>query len=244
MLMVLPGRGGAGIQMHDAYLAGGIKEPSVFEDHSHSVSLTPEGYKWYPMPNGANDQRDAISGIPRSVEAIRKQIDVELASENLSHDKLVISGFSAGGVMGLAVFASYLRNGIDIGAVFCHSGAILNASDFPKLESTTHLFVFHGMKDDCFSCEERYVPMKRVLIDRGYHVTFVERFYNYHDLDDDDIDIAEQHCADRYVTDHTFELNEDLLLDGQEEEYNHGEQIRRLSYNRSALHDSEIDFDR
>jgi predicted esterase len=69
------------------------------------------------------------------------------------------------------------------GGAVCLSGAILEPKLVPPAKSeTTPIMLIHKVDDDCFSWEERYLPMKNILQQQGYATTCIERPYGGHHI--------------------------------------------------------------
>lgn len=143
--------------------------------------------EWYPAPNGAGDQDNSLFGLKSSVPKLDNFISEIENKFEIDRSEIVLSGFSAGAVMAIQI-AAYAKQPFK--AVISHNGAILEPKDLPKsIYSTKHL-VFHNEDDDCFSWEERYIPMKNILIENGYNLETAENEFGGHILNSDDVNYA------------------------------------------------------
>lgn len=143
--------------------------------------------EWYPAPKGSNDQMEAVWGLKISVEEFNEfiaNLEIEL---QLDRSKIALIGFSAGAVMALQAAAHSDR---PYGAVVVHAGAILEPLALPQAKHPTPILVMHNENDDCFSWDERYLPMKLALVDKKYPVEFVENEVGGHSVCDEDLETA------------------------------------------------------
>lgn len=114
--------------------------------------------EWYPIPNGINDQENAVLGVKKAAQEVANLIK----SSNVPLNKVGIIGFSAGAVVALE--SSFLFE--ELGFVISCSGAILepknlDLNEISKIKTPYH--IIHGKEDKVFSFEERYLPVKKVL---------------------------------------------------------------------------------
>jgi predicted esterase len=105
---------------------------------------------------------------------------------DLKHEDIYIAGHSAGAVVALQVAAHSQE---PLGGIHVHCGAILDPASLPKSNGTP-IFVFHSENDMVFSWDERYLPMKKALIEKGYNCSFVERAGHGHSVRGEDIKAA------------------------------------------------------
>jgi predicted esterase len=127
---------------------------------------------WYPPPKGPQDQSEAVAGLNQSNRCIDTIINTVCKEHNLTRDKIIIAGFSMGAVAAVHWATKTMK---PVAAVVCHSGAILEPWNVPKATHEMPIILNHGMDDYCFEWEERYMPMKRALLRRGYNAWFAER---------------------------------------------------------------------
>lgn len=139
---------------------------------------------WYPPPSGPDNQENAVGGLRRSADAIDEIIDKVCREYDLARDKIILSGFSMGGVAGVH-WATLTKD--PVAAMICHSGAILEPWKVPRAKHGMPIVINHGEDDDCFDWHERYVPMRSALIKKGYKVQRAERDSGGHYVHPDDI---------------------------------------------------------
>lgn len=152
------------------------------------VAIQPE-QEWYPIPNGIKDQEDSLVGMGISVVNLIDLLDKIENFYKTDKSKIFVCGFSAGGVMALQVA---IKSNDIFGGFICHNGAILDCSSVSFAKNKTPILVIHSQNDDCFSWEERYVPMKQELINKKYNVEFIENEYGGHYISEKDIEISLQ----------------------------------------------------
>ena len=143
--------------------------------------------EWYPAPNGANDQLDAIWGLKISVPELDFFIEKIEKEIGINRDKIALSGFSAGAVMAIQLAALTKSK---FAAVISHNGAILDPRSLPQSSNDTPIFLIHNKNDDCFSWDERYIPMKDSLLKNGYKLEFIESEEGDHYMHQEDVENA------------------------------------------------------
>jgi len=171
IVITLPGRCGLGSTFAKGYANTFIK--------AMVIGLTPRKLKWYPLPNGANDQDAAVNGIEKSRRAIDKVVNKIENKFGFKRNKIALVGFSAGAVMAIQV-AAFSKN--PFAAVVVHSGAILEPELLPACKHKGMPFILsHNKDDDCFSWIERYLPMKKALMKKNYRIlkTFERKTGNH-----------------------------------------------------------------
>lgn len=179
-MLVLPGRSGFGEELAYKY-AGSELGNTLF------IGITPKKFEWYPMPNGAEDQNAAIEGVWPAFETITRTIDRITHRYGIPRERIGVTGFSAGGVMSIQTVA---LSDTPLAAGICHCGAILDVDALPEAKHETPLLIFHNKDDYCFDWDERYVPMKKALKERGYKCFFVERERGGHHVHWADVIVA------------------------------------------------------
>lgn len=155
-------------------------------DDSMMVILEPRYYEWYPAPNGPEDQEKAVNGISAAVTEINKRIAKIQRSFHLKRQQICLIGYSAGAVMALQVLSTSKQ---PFGAVVSFAGAILEPAKLPQAMTQTPVLLRHAINDDCFKWEERYLPMKNALLEKGYNLYTSERQYGGHGMSIDDAEI-------------------------------------------------------
>ena len=143
--------------------------------------------EWYPAPNGANDQLDAIWGLKISVPELDAFIESIQKDNGINRDEIALSGFSAGAVMAIQLAAFSNEK---FAAVVSHNGAILDPNSLRMATNDTPIFLIHNKNDQCFSWDERYIPMKNSLFKNGYKLEFVESEEGDHYMHQEDIENA------------------------------------------------------
>lgn len=177
-IVFLAGRSQQGKLLADIYKTTGEWTNTVV------FGVTPQDYYWYPMPAGVDDQWDAIEGLPEARRAIEKVLSWITTTTAIPRCKTILVGFSAGGVMALEVGC---KSNESFKALVCHSGAILNLNSLPFCQhSNMPVLLTHSLDDDCFEWQDRYLPMKKTLVDQGYNVHVIEREFGGHELLDED----------------------------------------------------------
>ena len=146
--------------------------------------LEPE-VEWYPMPNGIDNQSEAIEGLHDNLPIIRNSIKELIAAENIPISNTILIGFSAGGVVALGLACNFDD---EYNLVISHSGAILEPGALKPCAVKTKFFLFHREDDYCFDWHERYLPMKNALISQGYNVLFTERGFGNHTIYKNDVE--------------------------------------------------------
>lgn len=170
-LLLLPGRSGDAASMVRNYRHLLLHETLL-------VSVTPENEEWYPVPNGPNDQNNAVAGLEPACDAI--DLVLKKINQEFGLNKIGILGFSAGAVMALYC-AAYLPYKFPV--IVSHAGAILEPNKFPLCsveKSNIPIVLVHNRDDSVFSWEERYKPMRKCLKQNGYKVTTAEKSWGGH----------------------------------------------------------------
>lgn len=174
-VLALPGRGQSGFNMASTYSTI-IDNPKML-----IIGVTPIDFEWYPAPKGPFDQNDALSGLDKAIKTIDEIVNCIIKKYNISADKISIVGYSAGGVMAL-LSAAYLPQH-NFAFIACHAGAILSPSELPYcVNKETKILICHSQDDFTFNWEERYVPTKNALREKGYNARFLERRKGGHSI--------------------------------------------------------------
>jgi len=177
-VLFLPGRDNSGSVMGKTYDSIGL-------DNTLLVSITPKKLEWYPLPNGINDQDAAVEGLSSAYETIESVVDKITETTDIRRNKIVLCGYSAGGVMGIQVA---VHSKEPFAGVVVHCGAILEPSILPKCQCPDTPFLLTHYKDDpIFEWEERYLPMKKALIQQRYAVWVLENSIGGHLVDEPDL---------------------------------------------------------
>lgn len=152
-------------------------------DNSLLICPEPKELTWYPQPNGINNQKEAISGMKIALEELDSWISKIQKCFSLTRKEIGIVGFSAGSVMALQLAAITKEQ---YAAVVSMAGAILDPDDLPEDQSQTPILLRHAIDDMCFSWEERFLPMKKALIEKNYSVFTSEKNYGGHKVSRED----------------------------------------------------------
>lgn len=140
--------------------------------------------QWYPMPNGMDDQEDAIKGLNKNIGEIKNHVDEIIKEFDISLNELVFIGYSAGSVVALQLITNYDMN---IAFAFLHSGALFEPESLKECSVKTPFMLIHSSDDNCFSWEERYLPMKNAMIAKNYNLFFLEKKEDGHAITDNDL---------------------------------------------------------
>lgn len=206
-ILCLPGRG----------IPGSLMEKFLHHTalwRSLQVILEPEYYQWYPAPNGPDDQTAAVQGQEEAREVIEKAVARIGRGWGVKKDKIVLMGFSAGGVMSIYTAA---HSDTPYAGVLSLAGAILEPATFPKSKHKTPIMLQHNMDDDCFKWHERYLPMKNRLIDGGYNVNFEEAFEGGHNLTHAEVKLTRKFVSEIFGYSKDFERYDDEEEENTEE---------------------------
>ena len=176
LAVLLPGRGQPAVDLLARYDAAPLPR-------TYLIAAEPFE-EWYPIPKGSDDQDAAVYGLRLSIQELDEFIS-ELQEEfGLERSQIALVGFSAGGVMAIQT-AAYSQE--PFGAVVVHAGAILEPDELPPAKHNTPFLLIHSEDDDCFFWEERYLPMKKALMDQGYEIYTSEGPVGGHRIFSEDI---------------------------------------------------------
>lgn len=185
-IVLMVGRNGRAIDLLKYY-----KEFCELE-RTRLISIEPVD-EWYPAPRSPEDQQEAIWGLKVSVPQFDTFVSEIEKDFKTDRSQIVLAGFSAGAVMAIQV-AAYSEN--PFAAVISHNGAILAPDELPESKHKTPIFLIHSKNDECFGWEERYLPMKKALLKKGYTVELCEKEDGDHSIDPEDIADAAIFLAD------------------------------------------------
>lgn len=180
MAVLLPGRGQPSVDMMARY------DRYAKLDQFKLVAVEPIE-EWYPAPKGANDQIEATWGLKLSVPEFNDFMEQLAQETGIPRLKTALVGFSAGAVMAIQAAAWSEK---PYAAVVVHNGAILDPLDLPEAKHATPFLVLHNENDDCFSWDERYLPMKIAFVDKKYDVTCFEEEIGGHYIAPEDVELA------------------------------------------------------
>jgi predicted esterase len=198
-VLVLPGRG----------LSAGLMERFMLHTglwRSLKVILEPRNLEWYPQPNGPEDQAGALWGQNKARQCLEDEVKRIERGWGITKKDICIVGFSAGSVMAIQMLA---YSDQPYAGILSLAGAILKPADLPKGKFDTPVMLQHNMDDDCFKWEERYLPMKKALIEKGYNVQTKEGFDGGHNLTGEEVDLTRSFVAKRFGYFDDFEVIEE-----------------------------------
>lgn len=120
-----------------------------YEKYFNVIPMEPS-VEWYSRPNGVNDQQKSIETLKATVQSLALKI-----KNYFPYTKPALAGFSAG-----AVVALELSFEMPIDFVIVNSGAILNFGHNKDIsDSKTKYYIYHDIRDQVFTWEERCLPM-------------------------------------------------------------------------------------
>lgn len=175
------------------------------------IGITPANFCWYPMPKSPEDQTEAVAGLHRARHTIEQYISQVEVKYNLKRDKIALLGFSAGGVMAIQTGA-YSKT--PFAAVVSHAGAILEPKHLPYAAHPNMPFLLLHNKDDyCFDWFERYIPMKKALIQKAYYAMSIEEAYGGHQICVEEIEAVSCYLAHEcFNQGNNWNLNEKRVM--------------------------------
>jgi len=137
------------------------------------VGLQPEDCQWYPQPYSAEVQREAVGGLPRARDAVMRATSRIVRGWPVKGKDIALIGFSAGAVMTLEVATKTPK---PYAAAISFAGAIFEPKNVPPRtdKNGCPILLVHNEGDECFGWDERYIPMRDALCDKGYDVTTSE----------------------------------------------------------------------
>lgn len=163
-------------------------------DNTRLICIKPEN-EWYPIPYGFHDQQEAIHGMQKMVPILNSFI-LKIQNEfNINRSELALVGYSAGAVMAIQL-GSYSNE--SFAAIVSHNGAILDPRDLQEAKNKTPILLIHSKDDDCFSWDERYIPMKKALLEQKYNVETIENEVGGHGITTKDIFYSAMFLANKF----------------------------------------------
>jgi predicted esterase len=169
MLIILPGRGSPPEMILDYYTFwnqyGNLHNPHL-NPHLIKIEINPLD-EWYPTPYGSNNQKEAVAGVASMLLSLDAQIKELQDLYKIKRNQVFIFGFSAGAVMALQLA---MNSDEKFGGVVAHSGAIFEPDKVNPCKNRTRIMLIHNRNDDCFTWDERYVPMKESLAKNNYNL--------------------------------------------------------------------------
>lgn len=149
-----------------------------------SIFIEPKDLEWYRQPKGAHDEAEAVEDLPKTQKVINDLLKFIHSNYKIKSENIFLFGFSAGAV----IILNYLGNtNKNFAGAACFGGAILDHKNYKKCKTKTPIVIQHNLDDECFSYEERLIPMKNALIKGNYNVEFEIRKEGNHSLCLDDV---------------------------------------------------------
>ena len=179
-ILALPGRGQSGFWIAGLYSLVPLPRTAI-------IGITPKNCEWYPQPNGAYDQREAVASLPFSLMTLYDIIRGLSTEYGIHPNRVSVVGFSAGAVMAVQCIA---KLNMDLAAIVSHAGAILDPKNLPDCNVKTPILVFHNEDDEAFKWYERFRPMEEALIRRKYQHQTVTRETGGHQIFEADLKLA------------------------------------------------------
>lgn len=106
--------------------------------------MAPFGYQWFSIRDLEVIPR--LDGVRRAAPILDRFIDAELARLGLGEDRLILCGFSQGGMMALHVA---LRRRRPVAALISHSGMLIGPEHLAaEIRSRPPVLLTHGAADD------------------------------------------------------------------------------------------------
>jgi predicted esterase len=165
-VLYLPGRA-----FHAGYMCSNYYQLGI---NAFILGITPIRREWYPMPNGVDDQENAVAGLFPAVNVIEDVVGVIETKYEIPRSKIILAGYSAGAVM--AVTTAVMSH-TPFAGVVAHSGAVLDTTMIPRCtdENNSPILFTHSADDLIFEWEERFLPTYDTLERLGYklydHIT-------------------------------------------------------------------------
>ena len=156
------------------------------------VAIEP-AVEWYHAPVSPDDQSEALDGMEISVPRLDSFLRNIEYGFKVPRMQTALAGFSAGAVMAIQVAAN---SHDEFAGVVSHAGAILSPENLAISKNATPYLLIHSKNDDCFEWNERYLPMKIALQEKGYFVKTEEKEDGSHAICRDDIVLAATFLSD------------------------------------------------
>lgn len=103
------------------------------------------GYKWFPMTS--NDVNILGNSMNSNIPTMKNYIDSVMDGKNLTYQDVILSGFSQGAMLSLALGIS-----LNVKAVVAFSGMFLAPEKYLK-QADTKVLLTHGKDDDVIPIE-------------------------------------------------------------------------------------------
>ena len=121
----------------------------ICPDAPEVCSANPSGYQWFDLTDQSSDQVLSKSLVAET--KLNKLIDEVKSKNNLSADKIVLSGFSQGCMISLQ---TGIKRKDEINSIIGYSGKIIDTDHLSKnLISRPNIMLMHGDKDQVVTIE-------------------------------------------------------------------------------------------
>jgi len=184
LIVVLTGRGVDLAEMYQFILHCGVADDSVL------MILEPQQKQWYPRPNGTLDQDAAVKGSQQNAKPVLERIKSIAKMHKIPHKKIVLVGYSAGGVMALQI-AQLID--FEMAMIISLSGIVLAPDTIPEAKHNTPILIKMGRYDEVFEWEERYIPTRDSLLKNKYNLSVHEDPNGDHGLRRNDCFLVKRH---------------------------------------------------
>ena len=136
------------------YFSSGFDDAMVCVPNAIDKCDDGHGYQWFSYKD--NDIKNLEHAFDDSYLKTKEYITKVIASKKMPLDRVVLSGFSQGGMVSLAVGLE-----IGVGAIVSFSGMLMRNRHIPE-NSKTKVFMAHGGLDFVISIEEAYNTKERL----------------------------------------------------------------------------------
>jgi len=188
VLVLFSGRGSKAKYLLNTYAnTGGLQEFLL-------IGVDPEK-EWYPLPNGKDDQLQAIIGLQETIIKLKSFLQNLQTEYDFKPEQTVLAGFSAGAVVALQLALTGIE---EYNMVISHNGAIFQPDEIPPASKKTIFVLLHAQDDDCFKWMERYIPTKQGLNNKGHKIVAIERPIGGHKIHENDIVTMGKHLKTRF----------------------------------------------
>ena len=102
------------------------------------------GYRWFPGALGDDPEAMVMRGVRESAPTFDAFVDAELARNNLTHERLLLLGFSQGAMM---VLNTGVRRAALPAAIVAFAGARVAKDGLPRLNNAPPVMMIQGALD-------------------------------------------------------------------------------------------------
>ena len=124
---------------------------------------------WYDIISMEMDNHADLAGIEESVAAVNALVDKEM-QRGVPASKIILAGFSQGGVIALEAAARYPQ---PLAGVLALSTYLATGQGYPRADYPLPIFMAHGTFDNVVPYTLG-VSSRRILESKGYSVTWRE----------------------------------------------------------------------